>query len=59
MKRDKRKKRLIIYGCNHRFNPSKETEKECDTCNITPDDNECKDDIVVGERCYMYKVVYY
>jgi hypothetical protein len=59
MKRDKRKKKYIIVGCEHRFKPEPATSKSCDTCGLTQEMNECKDDILDGERCYTYKVIYY
>lgn len=47
-----------IIGCDHRFVPTKETYKECNTCNLEITDNECLDDIKAGERCYAYRKYY-
>ena len=44
-----------IIGCDHRFVPSDENTKYCNSCRITRDSDECKVNIMVGERCFVYK----
>lgn len=53
----KRKIKSKIIGCKHAWgNPiPKDTEKYCSECNQTQGEGDCKTDIVVGERCYIYQ----
>jgi hypothetical protein len=46
--------RLKIVGCNLMFGATLETFKSCAKCELTPDVNECKDDIMCAIRHYIY-----
>ena len=48
----KKKTTYEIIGCNHRF--TYYDEKYCKSCELRRTDQECIDDIAVGERAYIY-----
>ena len=50
----KRQAKYKIIGCDHRFVPTTNTYKECDTCELTRENKECLCDIATGERYYVF-----
>lgn len=54
----KLKVKFLIIGCDHRFVPEKYF-RSCEDCPLTPNGPECQLDIVVGERAFRYKKIYY
>lgn len=40
------------------FGATEETFKDCRKCNLLRTDNECLDNIMVGERHYVYQKIY-
>ena len=55
----KPKIKYTIIGCNLMWgdNISEETAKYCDSCEQTQGQGDCLTDIMVAERCYIYKKI--
>jgi len=45
--------KYVIIGCNRMFGANEETFKSCRDCSLLRTDNECLDNIMVGERLYL------